>query len=125
MALAAGIEMMESRLLPDGERAHFMTRRYDRVHGQKIHVTTFSGIAHQDRNPAGNTHYEILFSTARALNPQSNEARLTLPSYMVFNALARNQDDHAKNHAFLMDPDGTWFLSPAYDLIFSFKKDSR
>ncbi len=124
MALAAGIEMMESRLLPDGERAHFMTRRYDRVHGQKIHVTTFSGIAHQDRNPAGNTHYETLFSTARALN-LGQTALDQLYRRMVFNVLARNQDDHAKNHAFLMDPDGTWFLSPAYDLIFSFKKDSR
>ena len=124
MALAAKIEMMESRLLADGERAHFMTRRYDRVQGHKLHVTTFSGIAHEDRNPAGNTHYETLFSTARALR-LGQPALSQLYRRMVFNVLARNQDDHAKNHAFLMDPDGTWWLSPAYDLTFSFKKDSR
>lgn len=124
MALAAGIEMMESRLMPDGERAHFMTRRFDRVQGQKIHVTTFAGIAHQDRNPAGNTHYETLFATARALG-LGQAALDQLYRRMVFNVLARKQDDHAKNHAFLMDPDGTWFSSPAYDLTFSFKKDSR
>lgn len=124
MALAAGIDMMESRLMQDGDRAHFMTRRFDRVLGQKIHVTTFCGIAHQDRNPAGNTHYETLFSTARALG-LGQTALNQLYRRMVFNVLARNQDDHAKNHAFLMDPDGTWWLGPAYDLIFSFKKDSR
>lgn len=124
MALAAGVEMMESRLLSDGDRAHFMTRRYDRVAGQKIHVATFSGIAHEDRNPAGNTHYETLFATARALN-LGQKALNQLYRRMVFNVLARNQDDHAKNHSFLMDPDGAWWLSPAYDIIFSFKKDSR
>ncbi len=124
MALSAGIEMMESRLLPDGERAHFMTRRFDRIRGQKIHVATFAGIAHEDRNPVGNTHYETLFATARGLD-LGQTALDQLYRRMVFNVLARNQDDHAKNHAFLMDPDGTWWLSPAYDLIFSFKKDSR
>lgn len=124
MALASGIQMMESRLLPDGDRAHFMTRRFDRVRGQKIHVATFSGIAHEDRNPAGNTHYETLFATARRLD-LGQEALDELYRRMVFNVLSRNQDDHAKNHAFLMDSDGTWFLSPAYDIVFSFKKDSR
>jgi serine/threonine-protein kinase HipA len=124
MALAARIDMMESRLLPDGARAHFMTRRFDRILGQKIHMATFSGIAHEDRNPAGNTHYETLFSTARSLD-LGQSALDQLYRRMVFNVLARNQDDHAKNHAFLMDPDGSWWLSPAYDLIFSFKKDSR
>ena len=124
MALAAGVEMMESRLLPDGDRAHFMTRRFDRVEGQKVHVATFSGIAHEDRNPAGNTHYETLFSTARALG-LGQPALDQLYRRMVFNVLSRNQDDHAKNHAFLMDLKGTWWLSPAYDIVFSFKKDSR
>lgn len=124
MALAAGVEMMESTLLADADRAHFMTRRFDRVMGKKVHVATFSGIAHQDRNPAGNTHYETLFTTARSLN-LGQPALDQLYLRMVFNVLARNQDDHAKNHAFLMDPDGTWWLSPAYDVIFSFKKDSR
>lgn len=124
MALAAGVQMMESRLLRDGDQAHFMTRRFDRVAGHKVHVATFCGIAHEDRNPPGNTHYETLFSTARRLGLGQVELD-QLYRRMVFNVLARNQDDHSKNHAFLMDPDGTWWLSPAYDLIFSYKKDSR
>lgn len=124
MALSAGVEMMESRLFSEGNRAHFMTRRFDRIDGRKVHVATFCGIAHEDRNPAGNTHYETLFSTARALG-LGQSALDQLYRRMVFNVLARNQDDHSKNHAFLMDPKGTWWLSPAYDIIFSYKKDSR
>lgn len=124
MALSAGVEMMESRLFSEENRAHFMTRRFDRIDGNKVHVATFCGIAHEDRNPAGNTHYETLFSTARSLG--LGQASLDqLYRRMVFNVLARNQDDHSKNHAFLMAADGTWWLSPAYDIIFSYKKDSR
>ncbi|MGL1903932.1 MAG: type II toxin-antitoxin system HipA family toxin [Fibrobacterales bacterium] len=124
MALDAGITMMESRLLDDGSRAHFMTRRFDRYQGHKIHVQTFCGIAHQDRNPAGNTHYETLFLVARKLG-------LTQPSLdelyrrMVFSILARNQDDHSKNHAFMMDGTGNWRETPAYDITFSYNKNSR
>ncbi len=124
MALSAGIEMMESRLLPDGDRAHFMTRRFDRIDGTKLHVQTFCGLAHEDRNPVGNTHYETLFATARSLE-LGQPALDQLYRRMVFNVLARNQDDHSKNHAFLMDPAGRWWLSPAYDIVFSYKKNSR
>lgn len=124
MAVEAGIEMMESRLLEDGDRAHFMTRRFDRIDGQKVHVATFCGLAHEDRNPAGNTHYETLFGVARRL-ALGQPALDQLYRRMVFNVLARNQDDHSKNHAFLMDGAGSWALSPAYDLVFSYKKDSR
>jgi len=38
---------------------------------------------------------------------------------MVFNVIARNVDDHSKNFAFCMNRNGSWRLSPAYDLIFS------
>src|SRR5690606_38355459 len=112
------------RLLEDGTQAHFMTRRFDRVSGQKIHTATFCGLAHEDRNPAGNTHYETLFGVARRLG-LGQPALDQLVRRMVFNVLARNQDDHSKNHAFLMDANGTWVQSPAYDLIFSFQPNSR
>ena len=124
MAVEAGITMMECRLLHDKNREHFMTRRFDRIDGMKIHVHTFCGMTHEDRNPVGNTHYETLFTTARKLNlgqEQLNE----LYRRMVFNIIARNQDDHSKNHAFMMDGSGTWRLTPAYDIVFTYKKNSR
>ena len=124
MAVEAGITMMESRLQTDESEAHFMTRRFDRIENTKIHVHTFCGIAHQDRNPPGNTEYETLFLTARRLG-LSQESLTELYRRMVFNILARNQDDHSKNHAFFMDTDGTWALAPAYDITFSYNSSSR
>ena len=125
MAVEAGVTMMESRLMPDGNRAHFMTRRFDRGdNGEKYHVQTFAALTHQDRDPPGAIGYESLFFTARALGlPQSDLDQIY--RRMVFNILARNQDDHAKNHAFIMDNDGTWLLSPAYDVCYSYKPGSR
>lgn len=121
MANEAGINMMECRLLHDGDRAHFMTKRFDRVDGNnKVHVVTFAGMTHADRDPPGEVGYERLFQTIRDLGlPQSDLTEMY--RRMVFNICARNQDDHTKNHAFLMFGDGSWQLAPAYDICFSYK----
>lgn len=121
MAYEAGITMMECRLLHDNEYAHFMTQRFDRVDGNtKIHVVTFAGMMHVDRDPPGQVGYERLFQTIRELGlPPSDLTEMY--RRMVFNICARNQDDHTKNHAFLMFGDGSWQLAPAYDLCFSYK----
>ena len=125
MAVLAGIEMTECRLFADGPRAHFMTRRFDRgAQGEKLHVQTYCALAHADRNPPGAAHYEGLFATARALG-LGQDALDQLFLRMVFNLVTRNQDDHTKNHAFLMDGHGRWRLAPAYDLCFSYKPGSR
>lgn len=125
MAKACKIEMTHSRLLTDSKGVgHFMTKRFDRYDGQKIHMTTFCGIAHEDRNPVGMSNYEKLIQTCRNLH-LGEERILQMYRRMVFNIMARNQDDHTKNHSFLMFQDGSWDLSPAYDLCFSYNKDSR
>ncbi len=121
MAYDAGINIMECQLLADDDKAHFMTRRFDRVdNNTKIHVVTFAGMVHADRDPPGNVGYERLFQTIRDLGlPQSDLSEMY--RRMVFNICSRNQDDHTKNHAFLMFGDGSWQLAPAYDLCFSYK----
>ena len=125
MAVIAGIEMTECRLLPDGDKAHFMTRRFDRdENGAKYHVQTLCAIDHADRNPPGHVGYERLFAVARRLGLGQKDLD-QLYRRMVFNILARNHDDHSKNHAFLMKPDGQWHLSPAYDICYSYKPGSR
>ncbi|UUA75152.1 type II toxin-antitoxin system HipA family toxin [Cellvibrio sp. QJXJ] len=126
MAVEAGITMMYSRLITDADGVgHFMTRRFDRKDvDMKYHVQTYAAIAHQDRDPVGQCSYEHLFATARELGvgqPSITE----LFKRMVFNIIARNQDDHTKNHAFMMDGDGQWSITPAYDLCFAYKKNSR
>ncbi len=118
MARAAGISMTECRLLMEHGRAHFLTRRFDRKAGEKIHMQTLCGLAHFDFNMAGAYGYEQVFEIMRRLRLSRNEA---IQQYrrMVFNVIARNQDDHTKNITFLMDRDGKWRLSPAYDVTYS------
>lgn len=118
MALAAGIQMTQCRLLEENGRAHFLTKRFDREKGQKVHLQSLCGLAHYDFNMAGAYGYEQAFAVMRKLRLTKIEA---VEQYrrMVFNVLARNQDDHTKNIAFLMDRNGKWRLSPAFDVIFS------
>lgn len=118
MAKDAGIEMSECRLLEENGRAHFLTKRFDRAGGRKIHLQSLCGLAHYDFNMAGAYAYEQVFGVMRQLRLTKAEA-LQQFRRMVFNVVARNQDDHTKNIAFLMGEDGRWRLSPAYDLTFA------
>lgn len=125
MARAAGIEMADCRLLEEGGRRHFMTRRFDRtVGGDRLHMVTLGGIAHMDFNAAGAHSYEqALQVLARLGLPASARRQLVLR--MMFNVVARNQDDHVKNQAFLMDRSGQWSLAPAYDVTWAYNPAGR
>lgn len=124
MAKAAGIEMMESRLLYENNRAHFMTKRFDRTSdNEKLHVQTFCAMRHYDFNEVTLYSYEELFETMRELGLTYPEAQ-ELYRRMVFNVLAKNCDDHTKNFAFLMDKSGQWRLSPAYDVCHAYRPGS-
>ena len=118
MAQAAGISMAECRLLEENGRAHFLTKRFDRVEGNKLHMQSLCGVAHYDFNEAGAYSYEQAFAVMRKLRLSKADA---VQQYrrMLFNVIARNQDDHTKNIAFLMQPDGRWILSPAFDVMYS------
>lgn len=118
MAKAAGIEMTECRLLEEHGRAHFLTRRFDRQDGKKKHLQSLCGLAHYDFNMPGAYGYEQAFAMMRRLRI-SKAGAIQQYRRMVFNVIARNQDDHTKNIAFLMDTDGKWRLSPAFDVTYS------
>ncbi len=124
MALDAGIHMSECRLLEEHDRAHFMTRRFDRVDGNKLHLQSLCGIAHYDFNLPGGYGYEQAFAIMRRLRLSKADAAQQYRR-MVFNVIARNLDDHTKNIAFLMGPDGHWQLSPAYDLTYAHNPKGR
>lgn len=120
MALQAGITMSECRLLEEGGRAHFMTRRFDReTSGRKIHMQSLCAMGHYDFNASGEHGYEQAFATIQKLD-LGHETLQQMYRRMVFNIVARNQDDHTHNIAFLMDHKGQWSLSPAYDIIWSY-----
>ncbi len=120
MATAAGIRMSECRLLDEGPRRHFLTKRFDRdFQGAKVHMQSLAALNHFDFNLAGAYSYEQAFATIRTLGIgiKATEEQFRR---MVFNILARNQDDHVKNIAFLMNKQGKWALSPAFDVTYSF-----
>jgi serine/threonine-protein kinase HipA len=120
MARAAGITMSECRLLEENGRRHFMTRRFDRLDdGGKLHMQSLCALAHYDFNQAGAYSYEQALLVIRQLGLPM-EATEEQFRRMVFNVVARNQDDHVKNIAFLMDKAGRWSLSPAFDVSYSY-----
>lgn len=120
MALRAGLEMSECRLLEENGRAHFMTKRFDRIGGnEKVHMQTLCGLAHYDYKMLHAYSYEQAFQVMRRLRLPYWQAEQMFRR-MVFNVIARNQDDHTKNISFLMDKAGTWRLSPAYDVSWAY-----
>lgn len=120
MATAAGIRMSECRLLEENGRRHFMTRRFDRLAGGgKLHMQSLCALAHFDFNAAGAYAYEQALLTIRQLNLPMAAVEEQFRR-MVFNIVARNQDDHVKNIAFLMNKQGEWSLAPAFDVTYSF-----
>ncbi len=124
MANKAGILMEACRLLEENGRAHFMTRRFDRVGQEKLHMQTFCALRHFDFNLVGQFSYEQLFETMRLLRLPYPDAEQMFRR-AVFNVLAKNCDDHTKNFAFLMSRQGKWSLAPAYDLCFSYRPGSQ
>jgi serine/threonine-protein kinase HipA len=124
MAREAGINMSHCELLEEGERAHFMTRRFDRQGNHKLHYLSLCGMAHADYKKPGSFSYEELFGVARRLRLPRADA-VELYRRMVFNVVARNHDDHCKNFGFLMaDRQAPWRLSPAFDVAYSYRPDS-
>ncbi|MBR3758564.1 MAG: type II toxin-antitoxin system HipA family toxin [Bacteroidaceae bacterium] len=114
-----GIEMTECSLVEENGRAHFLTKRFDRIGGEKVHMQTLCGIAHYDFHLRRAFSYEQAFNVMRRLRlPYSQAEEMFLR--MVFNVVIRNQDDHTKNISFLMDKKGKWRLSPAYDIGFAY-----
>ena len=125
MARAAGIEMTECRILHENGRHHFMTRRFDRTNtGRKIHMQSLGALAHYDFNMAGAYSYEQALRVIDRLGLGKDAAEEQFRR-MAFNIVARNQDDHVKNIAFLMDRAGRWSLSPAFDVTYSYNPAGR
>jgi serine/threonine-protein kinase HipA len=125
MAADAGIEVSECRLLEENGRRHFMTRRFDRMSdGGKLHMQSLAALGHFDFNSAGAYAYEQAFDVIKRLG-LSMHAREQQFRRMIFNVVARNQDDHVKNIAFLMDKTGAWSLSPAFDVTYAYNAEGR
>jgi serine/threonine-protein kinase HipA len=124
MAKEASIEMSECRLFEENDRAHFLTKRFDReATNEKLHVQSFCAITHSDFNEITSFSYEQLFETMRSMLLPYTDAE-QLYRRMVFNVMARNCDDHTKNFSFIMDKIGQWKLAPAFDICHAYRPGS-
>ncbi len=120
MARAANIDMEDCRLHEEGGRAHFMTRRFDRTpRGGKLHMQSLGALMHYDFNVAGAYAYEQALQTIKRLSLPMHDIEQQVRRAFL-NVLARNQDDHVKNIAFLMNRKGAWRLSPAFDVAYPY-----
>ncbi len=120
MARAAGIQMSESRLLAEGPRAHFLTRRFDRdENGIRVHMQSLCAIDHLDFRHRNAHSYTQYFAVIRRLGID-DDAIAQAYRRMVFNVAAMNRDDHTKNFSFLLPKEGVWQLSPAFDVTHAF-----
>lgn len=124
MAKDCGINISECKLLEENNRAHFMTKRFDREGNTKHHIQSLCGIQHFDFNDMNGYSYEQLFQTMRLLKLSYPEAE-EMFRRMVFNVLATNYDDHTKNFSFILKKGESWRLAPAYDLCFSFNENNH
>jgi serine/threonine-protein kinase HipA len=123
LAREAGIDMARSRLHEEGGRAHFMTQRFDRTpDGKKLHMQSLWAMRHFDFNQARAYSYEQAIETIRMLG-LGRDATKEQVRRAFFNIFIRNQDDHTKNIAYLMDRSGRWSLSPAYDVVYAYNPD--
>jgi serine/threonine-protein kinase HipA len=120
MADKAGIIMMPCRLHEEGGRAHFMTKRFDRTdEGDKLHYQSLCALQHFDFNMAGTYSCEQALQTIKSLKLPAEDVEQQVRR-TLFNIIARNQDDHVKNIGFVMNKEGEWRLSPAFDVAYSY-----
>ena len=117
IAKKLGIIMSDTFLVDTKEGAHFVTERFDRENGERIHMHSLSGLLHHDASRPKTLGYEMVFRTALALDvPHANREQIF--KVMVFNLVFGNRDDHSKNFSFLYTPTKKWCFSPAYDLSY-------
>ncbi|MBA4046293.1 MAG: type II toxin-antitoxin system HipA family toxin [Erythrobacter sp.] len=119
MARAAKIDMAETRLIPSKTGpGHFATRRFDRpAPGKRLHMVSLGG-ALEASSHMPSVDYDSFLKATLAITHSMADVEQAFRR-MVFNVLARNRDDHVRQHAYLMDDRGNWRLAPAFDLTFS------
>jgi len=118
LARDAGIHMPETKLFGSQEKKYwFGVKRFDRLSNQRFHAHTFGNLIHSNfRIPSQD--YDDLLKVTKDLT-KDYQCQLSVVRQMVFNIIFNNRDDHVKNFAFIMDHDGNWSLSPAYDITYA------
>ena len=118
MAKEVGIDVPKIELLTHGNLAHYLIKRFDRVNSEALHLHSVAGLTHTNFNIPMHYSYDELLRLTRYLTGSQQDVNEQFKR-MIFNIVGRNQDDHAKNFAFMMNKNGIWNLSPAFDITYS------
>lgn len=129
IAKECDIDIPDTTYIKIEDDFHFLIERFDRIDQKdhvkdKLHYVSWCGIAHADRDVTGAYSYEQLVMTAREMDLGQDEIK-EIFKRAVFNIVGRNQDDHTKNFGFLMDREGNWSLSPAFDMVYSYDPSGK
>ena len=124
MALDLGIDMNECQILEKDGLHNFMTKRFDRINGDKVHMQTLAALGHYDFNTPCECSYEAYAQYARRLGIGASGIEQIFRR-MVFCDYGKNFDDHVKNFSFLMDRKGVWRISPAYDMCYAYSPGNK
>lgn len=119
MAKAAGLDVPRTQVLGKTARdaGYFASERFDRMGITRRHTHTVGGLLHHPHGYAAFDYRDLLKVTRRLTRDEAAVAEMYRRA--CFNVLARNRDDHTRNFAFVMDEQGVWRASPAYDLTFA------
>lgn len=118
MAKEVGINVPKIELLQHKNLSHYLIERFDRIGNETLHLHSVSGLTHTNFNIPMHYSYDELLRLTRYLTGSQSAVNEQFKR-MIFNIVGRNQDDHAKNFAFIMDKKGIWDLSPAYDITYA------
>jgi serine/threonine-protein kinase HipA len=118
MAKDCNINVPDITIFEDNELSHFAIKRFDRVNGDKLHMHSLASMVHVNFNEPLHYSYDEAFRVVRFITKNARDVE-EFYKRAIFNVLAINQDDHAKNTSFLMDAKGNWSLSPAYDITYA------
>ena len=116
----AGLRVPERRVISVSGRAVLLLKRFDRIMDergtlQRIHMIsslTLLGRHEMDRAMSG--YADIHDAVSR--HGVASDAGEEIFRRMLMNVLLGNTDDHYRNHAFLLDRNGRYRMSPVYDI---------
>ena len=114
LAAAAGIRVVEHRLVAVGKHSVAVITRFDRAGEVRIPFLSGANLLGLSADDPG--AYTRLADGIRLFGHDVTGDLQELWRQLVFSLLASNYDDHLRNHGFLMHAAGRWSLSPAYDL---------
>ncbi len=93
----------------------FLSKRFDRVNGKRVHFQSAMTALNALDGDSNNYSYLDLANYIKSNSSQPKKDLLELYKRVVFNMAINNNDDHLRNHGFILN-NRSFVLSPLYDI---------